>query len=390
MEKGDGNKKDKNQFFFLIGMMVLTGASNTIFLSLQNDTSEFILGAKFQHPWYQSIMMFTGEAYCMIFWLIWGKVILAKEDQEALEKDGKIDDRPDASIFHYLIASGCDVVGSTLLNFALIMMATSIFQMMRGGIIIITCIFSILFLKKYPTKHQWIGVGIVFLGIFIVGVSAKLNETEAYEFKVIGFVMMLASLTFNGFQYVYEEIIMTKYRVSPLQLVAWEGIWGFLIFLVLLPIFEFIPCNFNGKEDVCSPLPDKRYFLENTWFGLKQTFDNPVVALSVVLQTFSICGFNYFGIALVRFSTSATRAVMDNTRTVLVWVFFLFYPYTYKGTESFDGLQLSGFILLLVGQLIYNRIFIIDGIEETQISVNPPGEETKLLPINDSSHKLID
>ena len=46
--------------------------------------------------------------------------------------------------------------------------------MLRGGVIVITALFTVFFLKKKLYKHNWIGCVLAILGITIVGVSSML------------------------------------------------------------------------------------------------------------------------------------------------------------------------------------------------------------------------
>jgi uncharacterized membrane protein len=55
---------------------------------------------------------------------------------------------------------------ATLLSYiALNMVASSVWQISRGGVIITTAIFSAIFLRKKLESHSIIGCGIAFLGI---------------------------------------------------------------------------------------------------------------------------------------------------------------------------------------------------------------------------------
>jgi len=43
--------------------------------------------------------------------------------------------------------------------------------MMRGGTIVTTLIFSVIFLKAKVMKNQIMGAGLVLIGVFVVGLS---------------------------------------------------------------------------------------------------------------------------------------------------------------------------------------------------------------------------
>ncbi len=88
-----------------------------------------------------------------------------------------------------------DIVGSSLMNVALTLIPASIYQMLRGMIIIVTSAFSVIFLKRKLYRHHWSAVGVIFTGVLLVGVSAVLN-TGSNPNEVIhpfGIVLLLIS-----------------------------------------------------------------------------------------------------------------------------------------------------------------------------------------------------
>ena len=73
-----------------------------------------------------------------------------------------------------------------------------------------------------------------------------------------------------------------------------------------------------------------------------------------ILICFSIASFNAFGVAVTKNASSAQRSTIDTSRTVLIWMVQLI-----LGKEKFDWLQLIGFILLVIGTLVYNEIVVV-------------------------------
>ena len=71
----------------------------------------------------------------------------------------------------------------------------------------------------------------------------------------------------------------------------------------------------------------------------------------------SIASFNATGVAVTKYASAPQRTTIDSTRTVVVWVFFLMMPEPY--TETFSWLQLFGFIILILGTLVYNEIIVV-------------------------------
>jgi hypothetical protein len=81
---------------------------------------------------------------------------------------------------------------------------------------------------------------------------------------------------------------------------------------------------------------------------------NWVILFLSILICFSIASFNAFGVTVTKNASSAQRSTIDTSRTVLVWIVQLS-----TGKETFEPLQLVGFILLVCGTLVYNEIVII-------------------------------
>lgn len=70
-----------------------------------------------------------------------------------------------------IIPAIADFITSTMHYTALNFIPGSVYQMMRGGTVITTLIFSIIFLEKKVKKYQIIGCIIVLSGIIVVAVS---------------------------------------------------------------------------------------------------------------------------------------------------------------------------------------------------------------------------
>lgn len=136
----------------------------------------------FFHPFMQVAAMFLGEILALVFYFLHkaknpeGYASRAKAAQE----EGK---QLEFNRLKFAIPALCDVMGSNLQLFALNFIAGSVYQMMRGGTIITTFIFSLIILKMKAQRFQIVGSALAFIGIAVVGVSAMVfsspqqNET---------------------------------------------------------------------------------------------------------------------------------------------------------------------------------------------------------------------
>ncbi len=61
---------------------------------------------------------------------------------------------------------------------------------------------------------------------------------------------------------------------------------------------------------------------------------------------------NGSGAYVMQHASAVNRSIFRQLSIVLIWVFFL----SFKGTghETFSGLQLGGYILLLIGVILFN------------------------------------
>lgn len=74
----------------------------------------------------------------------------------------------------YVIA---DIAANVFLSISLNFISASAYQMMRGGSIITTFLFSIIYLKTRSKRHQILGTLFALLGIMIVGLSNVLYSS---------------------------------------------------------------------------------------------------------------------------------------------------------------------------------------------------------------------
>lgn len=119
------------------------------------------------------------------------------------------------------------------------MCAASVYQMMRGIIVLIVAGMARIFLKKPQYKHHLIALATIFLGVFVVGLSSVVfsEGSGGEETSPLGIILLLISQCFSGGLYITEEKILGDYYLDPLLVVGLEGMWGLLYYLILLPIF---------------------------------------------------------------------------------------------------------------------------------------------------------
>lgn len=271
-------------------------------------------------------------------------------------------------VFLLAIPATCDILGTTLMNVGLLLVPVSIYQMVRGAVVLFVGLFSVLFLKRKLFRKQWYALLAVFGGVFVVGLSAMYNSSSATSNDTsndtpdpaakdaavqatIGISMILLAQVFAATQFVLEEFILEKYAMNPFNVVMWEGVFGTSITLIgSLLIFALFVKN-----------PDGSMF--NLVQGIKEMFSNKAVLISSIIIMFMMSTFNVTGMAVTRIISATSRSTIDTSRTVGIWLVSLII-----GWETFQFLQLLGFLLLVYGTLLFNGI--IDNDDEVKENVD--------------------
>jgi drug/metabolite transporter (DMT)-like permease len=359
----------------LIGLMILTGSVNTIFNKiLQKLYGKGIIFE--QHHWIITFGMFLGELVSIFFYIY---VVIKrnkskdekqeeeKPDEEAGETAPPEDEKngekkpPIPTNFFFCITAACDLTATTINTFGLTYLTTSMFQMMRGLELFFVCLWSKIFLKNHIYRHQILGVGTLIFGLSLVGLNSILNDTNTQVAKnpVVGIILLSTSQLFTSTEYIIQEKFIKHYDVHPFQLVGFEGLWGSLMYGILLIIFQVVSCDDWSdtlRDGICFKNDEEEYHIEDSIFAFEQMWDNKALLVVYIFYVVSIALYNIVGINLTKLVSSTARAVVDTVRTVFIWGFFLFFTPVEGTKEDFHLLQFIGFIFLVCGTLVYNEI----------------------------------
>ncbi|KAJ5746350.1 Nucleotide-sugar transporter [Penicillium odoratum] len=257
--------------------------------------------------------------------------------------------------------SCCDIAGTTLMNVGLLFVAASIYQMTRGTLVLFVGLFSVIFLRRKLYLYQWSALFIVVLGVALVGLSGALfsgdpghdlaqddgssssavaGAPEAVK-AIIGVLLIAGGQIFTASQFVLEEWILENYAMDPIEVVGWEGIFGFSVtFIGMCIMYLLVGRTAAGQYG---------YFdMKEGWH---QIMNNRAVAVSSMMIMVSIGGFNFFGLSVTRTVSATSRSTIDTCRTLFIWIVSLG-----LGWETFKWLQVVGFGFLVYGTFLFNDI----------------------------------
>lgn len=58
-------------------------------------------------------------------------------------------------------------------------------------------------------------------------------------------LLLIGSVIVQGFYFVFNERAYEKYDITPLQIVAFEGLLGLILWSMIIPILGVTPCPFG-------------------------------------------------------------------------------------------------------------------------------------------------
>ena len=125
-------------------LMLFFGTMDTVVLKLQD---EVVVGPRkadtgppstFNHPYLQCAIMFVGELLCYLVYIL--KSLFYRSEE--VNQEGK------ASPALLAIPAGFDIIASSLVFVALTVCAASVYQMVRGFIVVITALMALVFLGR--------------------------------------------------------------------------------------------------------------------------------------------------------------------------------------------------------------------------------------------------
>ncbi|OBZ87118.1 Solute carrier family 35 member F6 [Choanephora cucurbitarum] len=379
----------------VVGMLV-SGVCNTILNKFQDmqcvrncEDPDPKNRVYFEQPIWQTLNMFVGE---FAVWSVYlyqkyqqrkcrlepappsavnqldASVIVDEVDQQITKTGQDLPELEGWKALLFWIPTLCDLAGTTVMNVGLLLISASVYQMLRGAVVIFTGLFSYMFLNRRLRTYEWFSLVMVVFGVSIVGLSSVLFpqkkpdsvifSTDSVDYKsLIGVTLVLGAQLFTASQFVIEEKILVHYKVTPLKAVGLEGSFGLISVLGAMPILHVILGKHHDAFDIVQ--------------GYHDFFGNPTVWQTGLAISCSIAFFNWFGLSITSTVSATARSTIDACRTLFIWMVSL-----YLGWEKFSWVQVVGFAVMVTGTFYFNGVFKWPFVTEE----DEEGERERLLP----------
>ncbi|OLY79314.1 Solute carrier family 35 member F6, partial [Smittium mucronatum] len=216
-----------------VGMLV-SGTLNTILTKMQNhvcvencDNPDPKARLYYSQPVWQTLVMFLGELMCMVLFAAIGFYKYHFTDSENTKYQQIVDQTPNEETADYHIVesvndvsyssisdddldqqiqnmkadkpelsgaknlllwipTACDIIGTTLMNVGLLFTTASVYQMLRGVVVIFVGLFSVKILGHKLTRDQWVSLAMIVFGALLVGTSSVINSNDDEDTSALG------------------------------------------------------------------------------------------------------------------------------------------------------------------------------------------------------------
>jgi drug/metabolite transporter (DMT)-like permease len=155
---------------FMLGLV--SGTFSALLCKMAYDTESVgVTGESkaFAKPIMMLTLMFAGMSPALFFWFV-------QQQFTAPEKRDVVSYR---TIGILIIPSLCDLMCTLLLLVAQLYITASLWQMMRGSIIIITALLKRYALDHRLKKHMWLGVGFITFAMLLVASTSFFTPAGA-------------------------------------------------------------------------------------------------------------------------------------------------------------------------------------------------------------------
>ena len=192
---------NKAALYVLFLFVIISGALTTLLLKYQNKQT--VLQYQFNHPVFQSTLMFVGEFCCLGIFAIFRNNFEKQEDPKQFNK------------LLFAIPSIFDVLGTTIKNFGLVVVSASIYQMIRNSGTLFVAILSVIFLKKKLYRHHILGISLIVIGVLLTGTAQLVENPSNRKAAIWGIVCILVGQLFYSMLYAvsYTHLTLPTKRI---------------------------------------------------------------------------------------------------------------------------------------------------------------------------------
>lgn len=262
-------------------------------------------------------------------------MLVNKEGRVDVEKKALSESYPISLRFAYLLTALCDFTGYIIRTIGLSYCGSGLFQVAFSSVAIWSALYSRIILKRPINRVQWLGIGIVTLGLVLSPLSAQ-NTSNS---PLTGILLTLLGAQFYALSYILNEYISTiPGNGGSKNTCKWIGI----INTILSSIFILVDTYPNRDTLIMQPLKSRKS------------------SLSTVMKATALYVASHFVHSWALFSIQGVLGAVWTglLQCVRACVVFVVSGYLYCGADPNQCLTLSkgiATVLVCIGIVIFNK-----------------------------------
>jgi len=213
-----------------------------------------------------------------------------------------------------------------------------------------------MFLNHTLTGRHWLAIFTISCGLLDI-ISLDVHRVEYdlvtlpytdYKSILTGDLLIIIAEILHGLQYVCEEKQLKTSNVAPLQAAGWQGIFGLGITSLLAICMNFLPS--------IDPFSCSSRAVFDDWGDLFAALQGSIsLIMALIAFTISCAMYNFIGLYIAMYSSSANRLLADGLRVYFIWVFVIIMEWEYMNLVT-----IMGFLILQMGIILYRQALFLD------------------------------
>lgn len=263
-------------------------------------------------------------------------------------------------VFLFALPAGLDLLGTTIAGVGLYYTSASIWQMLRGSLVLFTALLSVFYRGRTLHGYHYVGLSSTIIGLLLVGLASVFEagtKGNAQGGMVFGIFLVILGQMCSAVQMIVEETFLQDKNFHPTRVVGMEGCWGFMMMSITLVGLYHVP----KPSDPTSILTVFHDDAPQAWH---MAMVNHRIFYFGGMYLGSIGTYNFCGLGVTKSLTAVHRTLVDAMRITVVWtaevVIYYVIERQYGEPVSINSLyQLCGFVFLIFGNLVYNNVLVL-------------------------------
>ena len=225
---------------------------------------------------------------------------------------------------------------------------------MRALPIFVMAFLNIFFLKLPFYKHHLFSCVIIFIGFFSILLYHYIKLPINGDRLVSLYVTLLFAVLkiIRAIKEMLDTYLLQEKYVSPFKLLFYQGVSGLVLSLIVGFCLQYMSCTNTAQKVIhyCQPNNNKVESFDN-FFTSINNWKSIALLIGVIITTIII---EVCRMQTKHYLTAIHRGLSCAASAVINWFLYL----QFFELKEVNYLELIGFVIILLGELIYCEVFI--------------------------------